>query len=420
MLRAALLSSVWVLGALAPVSAPAPTPRRVELLDELIARSLSAPSFHASYTLKFKVKEGVSVQPPPDGEIRIDFGAPDRVRVENKMGGQSMVMWCVGDTLATHLTANAEGRGAIFGRVDLAGLKQRFRGAQELLRESFGGAAAAKEGEDYDGPSAVLNWSFDERTQRANFELVAASSGFDSPLGWLDILRRKQAALERDGDTLRFATDGGRLRGELSPADGLLRRLTGESPNGTFELALVRVGPLGDDAAALFAPPASVPGARDTSAELRRNALRGVTEALRTRIYSAVARASEFDAPAQSKAEALLRELHRQHLAESLESWFELAARRRASVVERLRTFAASGRTPEQVEKQRQTELANLRGGLDELEGTFSTLLELSPRTRALDRADKLNALERRVFASLFDTHVRKRVVADFEAATKL
>jgi hypothetical protein len=411
-LRAALLSTVWALGALARAPVPA------ELLDELIARSLNAPSFHASYTLKFKVKEGVRVQPPPDGEIRIDFGAPDRVRVENKMGAQSMVMWSVGDTLATHLSANAEGHGAIFGRVDLAALKQRFRGARALLREGFGGAAAV-ESEHHDGPSAVLNWSFDERTQRANFELVAASSGFDSPLGWLDTLRRKQAVLERDGETLRFATDGGRLRGELSPTDGMLRRLSGQSPNGSFELSLVRVGPLGDDAAALFAPPASVPGAKDTSAELRRNALLGLAEALRTRIYSAVARASEFDAPTQAKAEALLREFHTQHLAESLESWFELAGRRRATVVERLRSFAASGRTPEQVEKQRQTELANLRGGLDELEGTFSALLELSARTRALHRADKLNALERRVFASLFDTQVRKRVVADFEAATK-
>jgi hypothetical protein len=415
MLRTALLSSVSVLGALASVSAPA----RADILDELIARSLQTPSYHASYTLKFTVKEGVRAQPPPDSELSIEFDAPDRVRVENRMGAQSMSMWCVGDAMATQVTANAEGKGAMFGRVDLAELRERLRGVGAVLRESFPEAASDPLGPHYDGPAALINWSFDERVQRANFELVAVTSGVDSPLGWLDALRRKQAVLERDGDVLRFETDGGRFRGELAAADGMLRRLQGESPNGTFELLLVTVAPLPDDAAARFVPPKSVQGAKDTSAELRRSGFRGMGEVLRTRIYSAVARASEFDAPTQAKAEAVFREFYTQHLAESLASWFELAARRRATVVERLRAFAASGRSAEQVEKQRQTELAAVRAGLDELEGSFAPLLELSARTRKLNRAEALNTLERRVFVAVFDAQVRKPVLADYEAAFK-
>lgn len=394
------------------------TSRGDERLDELIERSRSLASYSASYTLKFEVNDGVKVEPPPDRVLRIDFVAPDKVRVENRVGAQQVVTWCTGSLLATQFRGSPGGKGDMFGAVDLGAVRAGLAPLQEQLRAAFPAAQEAKATDDYDGPSALVNWSFDSSAKRANFELVAASAGVDSPLGWLDTLRRKGAVLESDGDVLRFRTDDGHFRGELDAADGALRLLQGESPNGRFFLRLESRAPEPLEAAS-FVPPSSAAGARDTSAELRSSALRGLHDSLRARAYRAVAGLSSFDDSARARARAWLSAFHVQVLDASLATWFELAERKRATIAERLEAYAASGRTPQQVEEQRQRELGALRKGMDELEATFASLTALSARQSKLANSSALNDVERQVFAATFDERVRKRALAELDAATR-
>lgn len=393
-------------------------PSSADRLDELIERSRSLQSFSGAYTLTFEVKEGARVKPPPTSEIRIDVVAPDRVRVSSRSDGQEFTTWCAGSLVASQTRTGTGGRGDTFGAADARALRAGLEPLREHLDAAFPAGREARRDDEYDGPSALVKWSFDTSAQRANFDLSAASVGLDSPLGWLDILRRKGAVLAEEGDVLRFETDDGHFHGELDASDGVLRLLQGESPNGRFFLRLTsrELEPLD---ASQFAPPSATPGARDTSAELRSGLLRSLLETTRLRAYRGVAKLARFDDSARSRARAWLSEFHAHVLDTSLASWFELAERKRTTIAERLEAYAASGRTPQQVEEQRQKELASLRKGLDELEASFAGLIALSASQRGLAHASDFNAVEEQVFAATFDERVRKRAVSELEAATK-
>lgn len=390
-------------------------PGRADVLDDLMARARGAQALHASYSLKFKLKPGSTATPPPDGEIRIDYAAPGKLRIENRMGGQTLFMWCVDERMTTSLV-NESTKGVLFGSVDVSSMRSALATVEATLEQTF--PDAPKPASEFDGPAALVNWSFDRRTQRANFDVVASPSGQTSPYGWLDTLRRKQVGLEAHGEVLRFVSDG-HFRGEIDARSGLLTLLHGESPNGEFDFTLTESSATPNFEEGFFDAPLVIQGARDSSAELRHGALRGLHEALRSRIYVAIDGASAADPDARSKADRVLRAFHDNALASTLEAWFELARRKRDTVVERLRAFGESGRTPAQVEEQRQVELASLRKQIDELERTFDSRLELTDVLRRCTRAEQTHELELRAFAAAFEARVRKPVLDGFEEATR-
>jgi len=128
MIGRAVFAAILLVGAVQP--------GRADELGDLIERTRSAKALHATYSLKFKLKAGSTATPPPDGEIRIDFQAPDRLRIENRMGAQTMRMWCVGERVTTHVVSGAA-QGAMFGAVDLRPLRSELASVEEALADAF-------------------------------------------------------------------------------------------------------------------------------------------------------------------------------------------------------------------------------------------------------------------------------------------
>ncbi len=403
----------------AHAASPAPLrPSGADRLDELIAGSRSISDFSARYTLVFELNPGVEAKRPPDATIRIDLGAGRSVRVERTSGDEVQLMWCDETTMAMQIRSPSGERA---GRLEVAGFNAESRRLRAQLRESFATSATKDAAGPREGPFASVSWSFDERSRRANFDVTAGSTGAsESPLGWLETLHNKGAELVSDGERLRFETDRGHFRGALRAADGVLETLVGESPNGRFTLTLTEFS-REPAAPELFEVPAlSVTGSRDISSELRRSVLYGLHQRLRLRAFLAVGLCSSLDGDVERRAEAWLASFHEFVIQSSLSPWFELLDKQRATVVERLKAYAASGRTREQVEQQRQRELDSLAKGLGELEKTFAGVLELPDALNAPAHSEAFNALEKRSFAAVFDRSVRRKVLAQFEAATKL
>lgn len=404
----------------ARAASPAPLwPSGADRLEELIAASRSIETYSARYSLSFELNPGVEAKRPPDGTIRIDLGAGRGVRVERTSGDEVQLMWCDETTMAMQIRSPSGERA---GRLEVAGFDAEARRLKALLRESFAPSAIKDAAGPREGPYAAVSWSFDERSRRANFNVSAGSTGgaLESPLGWLDTLRNKGVDLVADSGRLRFETDRGHFRGALRAADGVLETLVGESPNGRFTLTLTEFS-REPAAPELFEVPAlSVTGSRDISSELRRSVLFGLHQRLRIRAFLAVGLCSSLDGEVERRAEAWLASFHEFVIQSSLSPWFELLDKQRATVVERLKAYAASGRTREQVEEQRQRELASLAKGLGELEKTFAGVLELPDALNAPAHSEAFNALEKRSFAAVFDRSVRRKVMTEFEAATKL
>jgi len=386
---------------------------RADVLDDLIKSSRTAPALRARYSLSFEVNPGVEVVPPPTSTLYLDY-APGAVRVENRLGEQAMVTVCTADRLLAQFTP-VGGRPGLHGTVSLADIRAQLRPVEEQLHVVFPRAAVSAQSA-YAGPGAKVNWSFDERLQKANFELVATSDGVTTPFAWLDTLRAKSAELVLDGEVLRFETEG-RFRGELR-RDGLLQRLEGESPQGryTFALEALETPP---DAAAFEAPPRAE-GARDNSSELRRNALRAQFDQLRTRMYRALGAEAKFDEELEKRTRALVTAFHERVLELALADWLELAKGKRETIAARFREFAASGRPLEQIEEQRRKELESLARGLEQLLKSFDTfLLDLNPRVAGEAHAAALNAIERDSLPKCFDARIAAPLTKSLEDVLK-
>jgi hypothetical protein len=386
---------------------------RADVLDDLIEHSRAAPAMRARYSLSFEVNPGVEVVPPPTSTLYIEY-APGAVRVENRLGEQALITVCTSERLTAQFVSST-GRPGLHGTVSLADIRAKLRPVEEQLRAVFPRSAATLE-PAYDGPGAKVNWSFDERLQKANFELVATSDGVTTPFAWLDTLRAKSAELVLDGDVLRFETEG-RFRGELR-RDGLLQRLQGESPQGRYTFALEALETPPD--ASSFEPPPPPEGARDNSSELRRNALRAQFDQLRTRMYRALGREPEFDEALQKRTREMVKAFQERVLELALVDWLELAKRKRELIAARFKEFAASGRTPEQIDEQRRKELESLARGLEELLKSFDSLLiELHPRVAGEAHAAAFNAIERELLPKCFAERIATPSTKALEDALK-
>ncbi len=416
-MHALLVAALLALAPLVP-SPLATGASGADRLDELIAASRSIETFSARYSLSFELNPGVTVPRPPDGTIRIDQAGTQCVRVERTAGDEVLLMWCNASTMATQMRSSA---GERFGRLDVGAFNAQAAQLRQRLQELFPGGSRDESQPGWAGPVAVFGWSFNDQARRANFEVNVATSGaVVSPLGWLDTLRAKDSALVPDGERLRFESDDGHFRGALRALDGVLETLVGESPNGRFTLALQSFTREPADPE-LFEPPAlAPPGARDVSSELRRSVLGLLHLRLRVGAYRAVARCERLDEACAANASGWLTSFHEFVIHSNLAPWFELLDKRRTTLVERLKAYAASGRTKSQVEEQRQRELATLGKGLDEIAKTFDEFVKPLAVSGAPRHAQELHELEKRSFAAAFDRLVRRKVLSEFEAATKL
>jgi hypothetical protein len=206
----------------------------------------------------------------------------------------------------------------------------------------------------------------------------------------------------------------------LRAHDGVLETLIGESPNGRFTLALQGFS---NELAALEVfelPTAPPPGTRDVSSELRWSVLSSVHLRLRVAGYRAVGRCEGFDEACAANASSWLKQLHEFVIDSKLSPWFEQLEKRRAALVEGLNAYAASGRSKSEVEEQRQRELATLGKDIDKVAEALDDVLEPLPVSDAPKHAQALHELEKRSFAAAFDSLVRRKVLSEFEAATKL
>jgi len=418
LLAASLLASPSLSSAARASAPPVRSAACADGLDELIAASRSIKCFSAHYTLAFELNPGVDATPPPDGVIRIHQGVTGCVRVERSAGDETLLIWCNASTMAMQMRAPA---GERFGRFDVGALDAQAARLRAQLEELFPQDARGEPARAWEGPVALMSWSFDDQARRANFEVTVATMGtVASPLGWLDTLRSKQVELARDGERLRFESDAGRFRGALRALDGVLETLVGESPNGRLTLSLHSFSLEPPDQELLEPPVAASPGARDFSNELRRSVLSSLHLRLRLHGYRAVARCPSLDQARAASASGWLTSFHEFAISSTLAPWFELLEKRRATLVERLKAYSASGRTKAQVEEQRQRELASLARGIDELAKTFDGLLQTPDARDAAQHAQEFHELEQRSFAAAFDRLVRRKVLAEFEVATKL
>lgn len=386
---------------------------RADVLDDLIERSRNAPALRARYSLSFEVKPGVDIVAPPTSTLYLEY-APGAVRVENRLGEQAVITICTADRMTAQFFSST-GRPGLHGSVSLADIRAQLQPVEEQIRAVFPRSAASLQAA-YAGPGAKVNWSFDERIQKANFELVATSDGVTTPFAWLDTLRAKSAELVLDGEVLRFETEG-RFRGELR-RDGLLQRLEGESPQGRYIFALEALE-TPPEASSFEAPPPPE-GARENSSELRRNALRAQFDVLRTRIYRALGREKEFDEKLQARVRELLKAFHERVVELALADWIELAKSKRETIAARFKEFAASGRTREQIEEQRRKEMESLARGLEQLLKSFdASLLDLHPRVAGEAHAAALNALERESLPKCFEARIAAPLTKALEESLK-
>ncbi len=415
--NSALTTALFVSSPLAsaPTSAK---PRGADRLAELIADSRAITGFSARYTISFELNPGVEAVRPADGTIRIVLSGADGVRVERSAGDDALLMWCNATTIAMRMRSTA---GERFGRLDVGEFNAEARRLRARLDESFPKDTREALRDAHEGSVALFSWSYDGVARKANWEVMVATGGtVASPLGWLETLRNKNAQLIADGDLLRFETDSGHFRGALRARDGVLESLVGESPNGRMTIALAEMSREPADPELFEVPVLAPPGARDISSELRRSVLGTLHAGLRTSCYRGAARCASFERECAKGASAWLASFHEFAIRSTLDPWFELLEKRRTTLVERLKAFAASGRTQSQVQEQRQRELALLARGIDEMEKSFDGLLELSGALAGQQNAQELSALERRSLAATFDQFVRRKVMAEFESATKL
>jgi hypothetical protein len=382
-------------------------------LDDLIARSAAVTSFTARYTLTVKPKQE---EAPKATSIRLDFAAPDRIRLEQSSGEQRMSMWCVGDVLALDVGG---GKTPLHARIDWKAEYAALSGIEDALHALRPDAPKRAL-----QPGGVVNmrWSFDDKAQKAIYTLEAAvADERRTPFGWLETLDQKEAPAREDGELLRFATDAGAFDATLAKDTGVLRELSGRSPNGEFRLALDSIELDRDVPQERFTVPAPAEGSRDVAPELLKGLRRSAESGLRRRIYSAIAFEPEgerWNAERRARIESVLRPFHERAVLGVVATWKERAAKIQTGVSGRLRKMRAAGNADSEVEAVREREIAQLEKQLAGLEADFDKRLLAPSDASTLPRTAELLELERQVVLDVFRRLVREPALAEFERAT--
>lgn len=379
-------------------------------LEKLLAATAATPFFSARYDLATTTTTEPSV-------IEIDYIAPDRLRFSRATGPRSTTMWAVGGTLYVRST---EGGTPLQGSVDCRALQADLAPVEAALRSAV--STVAPRGDLK--PALSMRWNFDETAQKANFGIEAVlAEDIATPLGWLETLREKDAPARFDGGLLRFATDG-HFEVAVDADNGMLREFKGRSPKGEMSLSLrasrMDYAPM----EGLFTVSPAAPGAKDISADLRKNATRSFEVGMRRRVFLAVASGSgllagsgEELARGQAAARGVLRALHERTLAPVVESMLARSATMNEGVVKRIVQLRDSGKSSEEVAAARVREAELLRANLGKLEAQMLERSALPPGCETLPHGAALLALESEVLKALFAERVIDPLVRSFESA---
>lgn len=378
---------------------------RLDVLEELVRRTAESQHFSAHYAL-------TSTAGAEPAEIRIDYVAPAKVRVDLAKGAKTTAMWCVDGVLAM---VTDEGEAPLAGRVDCAQVYAELDGLEAALAKAFPGAPPRGEL----GAAVGMRWAFDEQAQKANYTIEAQiSAGSRTPLGWLETLEQKGVTPTVEGEQLRYSTDG-HFEIAINKLTGFFERFDGRSPTGEMHLKLAALELSKPPEPARFEIAAGAAGARDISAELRRSVVRVAELGLRRRMYESIAGSQDaaWDDARSASAAALLRAFHERTVPATLAPFLERSVKLCAGVSDRLAELKAKGKSPEEVEAARLKELGFLDKQLAELEDGLRSRTIAPPGAEKLARTEALLALERQVLLAVFDERVRQRVRADFDAA---
>ncbi|MEO6710337.1 MAG: hypothetical protein ABI054_12830, partial [Planctomycetota bacterium] len=381
---------------------------QTDVLAELTRRSAELHSFTASYAL-------TSTASPGTTEIRVEFAAPARVRVDRTAGKEHSSTWCVDGVLAMN---SSDGERSSQGRADSAQVFAELESLEKALQQAFP-RAVSRPGL----ASAVgMRWEFDASSQRANLSIEPSlvDQG-ETALGWLKTLKQKGAVAREDQGLLHFETDSA-FQIAISPTTGFVQTFSGKSPKGEMNLVLVSLELDKPIDPARFALPSPVPAAKDLTFDLLRAVSRFAEVGLRQRIYDAMAgkdSPSDWDEAFQAKAASVLQPFYERALPKILESKAGLWNTTRDEVAQRIAAMRASGKSEEEVETLRQRESGYLEKQMRELEQGFLTRLLIPPTAADLPRAAELLALEKRSLSTAFRLKVSEPMISSFEAATK-
>jgi len=379
-------------------------------LEKLLAATAATPFFSARYDLSTTTSTEPSV-------IEIDYIAPDRLRFSRASGPRSTTMWAVGGTLSVRST---EGGTPLQGSVDCRALQADLAPVEAALRSAV--STVAPRGDLK--PALSMRWNFDETAQKANFGIEAVlAEDIATPLGWLETLREKNALARTDGGLLRFATEG-HFEVAVDGTNGMLREFKGRSPKGEMSLSLrasrMDYAPM----EGLFTVAPAAPGAKDISADLRKNATRSFEVGMRRRVFLAVASgggllagSGEELARGQAAARGVLRVLHERTLAPVVESMLARSATMNEGVVKRIVQLRDSGKSAEEVAAARAREAELLRTNLGKLESQMLERSALPPGCETVPYGAALLALESEVLKALFAERVIDPLVRSFESA---
>ncbi|HTF87079.1 MAG TPA: hypothetical protein VK843_01635 [Planctomycetota bacterium] len=381
---------------------------QLDVVADLTRRSAELHSFTANYALTSTASPGTS-------EIRIEFAAPARVRVDRTAGKEHSSTWCVDGVLAMK---SSDGERSSQGRADSAQMFAELEPLEKKLRQAFPRAVSRPAL----AAAVGMRWEFDAKAQRANFSIEPSlvDQG-ETPLGWLKTLTQKGAAPREDQGLLHFETDSA-FQIAISPKTGFVEHFSGKSPKGEMNLVLISLELDKPIDPARFALPAPAPGAKDVTSDLLRAVSRFAEVELRGRIYDAMAgkeTPSDWDEAFQAKAATVLQPFYERALPKILESKAGLWSTTRDEIAQRIAGMRASGKSEEEVETVRQRETGYLKKQMDELEQGFLTRLQIPATAEQLPRAAELLTLEKRSLSAAFHIKVSEPMVSAFEAATK-
>ena len=346
-------------------------------------------------------------------EIRVDYVAPDRVRIDRTAGGATSSMWLVDGVFAV---SSAEGPKPARGRSDSAAVVAELAPAEQALLQAFPNARRRGTKRAAIG----MNWGFDEESQKVTVALESQLRAADeSPFGWITTLRRKAVPAVDEGAVWSFSTDG-HCRVTLSKATGFVQSLDAESPKGKLHMELLELSTEAEVDPARFHLPVAAEGPGDASESLTRVVRRMEEMDLRGRIYGAIAGdgAAAWDEALRARIDQVLRAFHGRTIQKAFEPWMERSRTIHTTISERLAKLRAAGNPPEEVEALRQRERGYLLKQLDEFEKTLATRLSEPELDSPLPRAAELFLREQGVLAEVFRAQVREPALEAYDRAT--
>jgi hypothetical protein len=402
-----------MLALLAPLLAGIALSPAGDVLEGWIARSRTVETFSARYSLKSANPEG-EVQNTQT--LRLDYQAPDRMRMEMTKGDDRVSNWLHGTAIVVHMSSK---EGAAHARVDFGAITQELATVQAALDAAFPRANGAT---PPPGSTLEFDWNFNGETQKTDFECQFVSeSGVDTAFGWLRTLREKHAVLAEDGDLLRCSTDDGHFDVALAKSSGFLQQLVGRSPQGTMTVTLesLELGKPIEPGRLEF--PADDPG-EDIGAPMISAMRAGARAKLRAAIYRRTADSlgeAAWDSALQPKIESVLKPFWELAIAEQYGPWLDgLRKWIREDIVDYLRKLYASDAPEETIDAARTKASDALLERIDVSRSQLSKPLALPHEVLLLRFASEVHTIELAVAESVHRELIRDALLTLFDTET--